>query len=83
MKNNCGKEMKSFINHLSARIQILKAGSDRSTDANKIYNRLIIERACARKKLKELQANNIVSFLSQKLNFKSKQKLICDYFNSK
>ena len=83
MKNFQNKELKSFIEHLSTRIHQLRAQSEISSDANKAYNRLLIERACAGKKLSEIQSKNIISFLGKKLSFKPKQKVIADYFNSK
>ena len=83
MKNFQGKELKSFINHLTTRINQLRAQSEISSDANKVYNRLLIERACARKRLSDHQSSNIISFLGKKLKLKPKQKTISDYFNSK
>ncbi|MFH0702758.1 MAG: hypothetical protein V2B14_04370 [bacterium] len=85
MKDRPDKKLKSSINQLSYKINQIKSSLDTCEESNRIYNRLLIERACIRKKLKEFQSKSIISFLCKKLTIfkRNKQKLICDYFNSK
>lgn len=83
MNNQPAKELKDFIDSLSCQIHQLRKKIDICDSSNRLYNRLIIERACAREQLKKLQSKNVVSFLFKKFNTKNGQKLICDYFNNK
>lgn len=81
MKKKPINELKSSINHLTFQINLLKKRIETCEDANRSYNRLLIERACARKKLENLQTKSFISFLSNKIKInKGKPKYICDYF---
>ncbi|EKE04445.1 MAG: hypothetical protein ACD_20C00077G0002 [uncultured bacterium] len=80
MKNKPADELKNSINVLSGQIDQLKSSIDTCDNSNRLYNRLMIERASIRQKLRELSSNNIVSFFCKKS--KPSQKRICDYFNS-
>ncbi|OGI03997.1 MAG: hypothetical protein A2287_02875 [Candidatus Melainabacteria bacterium RIFOXYA12_FULL_32_12] len=83
MKNKPADELKSSIVKLSGQIDQLKSRITTCDDSNRVYNRLIIERACIRQKLKEMQSKNIVSFFCcKKVKSKGNQKRICDYFSS-
>jgi len=76
-------ELRKLINNLTLQINQLKDRINGSQELNMVYNRLLIERACARKKLKDFQSRTIFSCLFKKVDLKPKKKLICDYFNSK
>lgn len=79
------KELKNLIKSVSLRISQLKSKIGTCEKSSRMYNRLLIERACMRKKLKELESRNLVAILRKnfrkKFMSKSQRKLICDYFN--
>lgn len=79
MRNKPAIELKYLIDHLSSQINQLKINADLCDRSSQRYNRLIIQRANARKKFKELQSDNLVKFFVKKFS-KPKEKLICDYF---
>ncbi len=78
MKKYSHIELQTEINRLSFQIEQIKNKVDESKELNILYNRLLIERAHVRKKLKEAESKNIFSYLPKFK--KKKKKIICDYF---
>jgi len=79
------KKIINSINHLTCVLNTLKTKINENEEYNKAYNRLLIKRAALRKKLCQTPADKIISLFKNNLkclNFKSKEKLICDYFSS-
>ena len=76
-------QLKNLIGRLSFQINQLKGKIDICDNSNRMYNRLLIQRACARKKLMDLRSKNIFSFIFKKFKFSNEKKLISDYFNGK
>lgn len=80
MRKQPAKELKKSINYMTYKINKLRGKIDSCEESGKLYNRLLIERAGARKKLKELESNNLISSMIKKITFKKEEKRICDYF---
>lgn len=51
-------------------------------DLNRTYNRLLVERAALRKKIKYSSSKNVLINFCQKLSRRKQEKLICDYFKA-
>jgi hypothetical protein len=82
IKNLPTRKIKNTINDLTYQISKLRVDIDTSEELNEKYNRMLIERACLRKKCLNMQSNNVVSILLKKFNIKRDPKSICDYFES-
>lgn len=81
------QEIENSINYLTCVINKLKTKINDNADYNVAYNRLLIKRAELRKKLhyNNTPAGTVINLFKE--NFKcfrskSREKLICDYFNS-
>ncbi len=83
---NKKQEIENSISYLTCVINVLKTKINQNDDYNVAYNRLLIKRAELRKKLNQTGAGAVISLFKDNLKcFKfgnSKEKLICDYFNS-
>jgi len=82
MRNQSIKELKNLINRISCSINQLKNKADKCGETSRAYNRLLIQRACIRKRLKDIESRNVISFFIKKLRLQSKPKQICDYFKT-
>jgi len=82
MRNKSAKELRALINHLSCQLIRLKPGIEECEKTSLMYNRLLIQRANIKKKLKDMHSGNIFSSMMKKLSFEKNPKLICDYFKS-
>ncbi len=80
MKKYSHIELQTEINRLSFQIEQIKNKVDQNSELNILYNRLLIERAHVRKKLKEAESKNFFSYLPKTRLFKKRKKMICDYF---
>ncbi len=79
------QEIENSINYLTCVLNKLKTKINESDDYNIAYNRLLIQRAELRKKLSCTPVETVLSIFKSKLHYLrpgSKEKLICDYFNS-
>ena len=82
MKTHSYEELKQLIVRLSGKINKLKPCLDSNDELNKVYNRLLVQRACVRKKLTDSKQKNVISFFLKKFQKKSEPKTICDYFKT-
>ena len=75
-------ENKRFENPESRLTYMINQLKDRlhSDEINRIYNRLLIERAALRKNLEKEKSKNIITSFCEKLSRKNRKRLICDYF---
>ncbi len=82
MKKYSHIELQTEINRLSFQIEQIKNKVDESKELNILYNRLLIERAHVRKKLKAAESKNLFSYLPKPGLFfnKKEKKKISDYF---
>ena len=80
MNNKTAQELNNSINKISYQLLKLKNSIETCDKSNKIYNKLLIQRACIRRKLKSMQSRNFLSFIFTRFQKKPKQKLISDYF---
>lgn len=83
MSKKTTEEIKASIKHLTYQINLLKSKVDSSEESSKMYNRLIIQRACLRKKLSDSQTKGKLLNLFRNIKFSKQEKRICDYFPSK
>ncbi len=78
------KDSKRFENPESRLNYLISQLKDRlnSEELNRIYNRLLLERAVLRKKVENAKSKNVLISFCQKLARKKSEKLICDYFKN-
>lgn len=81
---NKNADIDNSIKVLTRQITLFKKVLNKSTVSDKIYNRMLIERATLRQKLKNEKSNNFFKTFCKKLGIfkKSNKELICDYFCS-
>jgi len=78
------KESKKFENQESRLNYLISQmkGNLNSEEVNRIYNRMLLERAVLRNKATKTKKKNFLTTLCRKLTGKNKEKLICDYFKN-
>lgn len=79
MKHENAEKIKHDILLCKMRIKSLEPHIQNSQNLSEIYNKVIIEKACLREKLKQNQRPTL--FDRFKTLFTKKEKRICDYFN--
>jgi hypothetical protein len=72
-------ELENNEARLSYLIGQLKNNLD-TEEINRKYNRLLVERASVRKKIKYSKTNNVLTCFCEKLSRRNKEKRICDFF---
>lgn len=80
MSKKAVEEIKASIKHLTYQINLLKTKIDSSEESSKKYNRLVVQRACLRKKLSNIESNSNIFSVLRNIKFTKKEKSICDYF---
>lgn len=80
MKNKTVQELHNAINKASHQLLRLRHSLDDCDKTNQTYNKLLIQRASMRKRLKSIQSTSLLGLIFDKFKKKPKQKLICDYF---
>ncbi len=79
MKQNEIDNIKHSMVFCQMRLKNLKPHIESSTSLNEIYNKVLIEKAVLREKLKQENTSVFEKLLNK--FFRKKNKKICDYFN--
>lgn len=83
MSKKAVDEIQASIKHISYQIGLLKSKINHSEEASIRFNRLIVQRACLRKRLTDLQSGSKILNLFKNFKIQSKEKNICDYFQTR
>lgn len=86
LKTRKNNELEYSESRLSCLLNQLRGKLNNNEEANKNFNRLLIERAVVRKKLRQSRSKNVIALFCEKIGTigeKKTEKLICDYFKNK
>lgn len=78
MKKEMAEKTKNSINLCKIKLENLKSRLDKSSEANIVYNRILIEKAELEQSLKTNPFNFLNKF--RKFFVKKEDKRICDFF---
>jgi len=79
MKRHSDTQVEESILQLDYQIKQLQKHIDNCETSNKLYNRLLVERAVKRSQLNNKKSLNLISWFQKKLKLTPKKR-ICDYF---